>query len=58
MYEESKQEFRFQLAVCVSSQQGKRGKHDLLVLAYAACDQADHTPKEVEALCQKLSEAS
>jgi len=29
---------------------GNRGKHGLLVRAYVACDLADRTPKEVEAL--------
>src|SRR6056297_604946 len=55
MYEGSERELRFPLAVCVSYQQGNRGKHGLLVRAYAACDLADRTPKEVEALYQKRS---
>ncbi|MEF8826668.1 MAG: ISH3 family transposase, partial [Halapricum sp.] len=44
MYEGSQREFRFPLAVCVSYQQGNRGKHGLLVRAYVACDLADRTP--------------
>ena len=55
MYEGSERELRFLLAVCVSYQQGNRGKHGLLVRAYVACDLADRTPKEVEALYQKRS---
>jgi len=55
MYEGSERELRFPLAVCVSYQQGNRGKHGLLVRAYVACDLADRTPKEVEALYQKRS---
>lgn len=55
MYEGSERELRFALAVCVSYQQGNRGKHGLLVRAYTACDLADRTPKEVEALYQKRS---
>src|SRR6056297_1137583 len=55
MYEGSKRELRFPLAVCVSYQQGNRGKHGLLVRAYVACDLADRTPKEVETLYQKRS---
>jgi len=55
MYEGSEQERRFPLAVCVSYQQGNRGKHGLLVRAYVACDLTDRTPKEVEALYQKRS---
>ena len=55
MYEGSERELRFPLAVCVSYQQGKRGKNGLLVRAYAACDQADRTPKQVEALYRKRS---
>lgn len=39
--------------MCVSYQQGNRGKHGLLVRAYVACDLTDRTPKEVEALYQK-----
>jgi IS4 transposase len=41
--------------VCVSYQQGNRGKHGLLVRAYVACYLTDRTPKEVEALYQKRS---
>ncbi|MFC7200748.1 ISH3 family transposase [Halospeciosus flavus] len=55
MYEGSERELRFPLAVCVSYQQGNRGKHGLLVRAYVACDLTDRTPKEVEALYQKRS---
>jgi len=55
MYEGSERELRFPLAVCVSYQQGNRGKHGLLVRAYVACDLADRTPKEIEALYQKRS---
>ena len=55
MYEGSKRELRFPLAVCVSYQQGNRNKHGLLVRAYVACDLADRTPKEVEAFYQKRS---
>ena len=55
MYEASERELRFPLAVCVSYQQGNRGKHGLLVRAYVACDLSDRTPKEVEALYQKRS---
>ncbi|RQG95053.1 ISH3 family transposase [Natrarchaeobius oligotrophus] len=55
MYERSERELRFPLAVCVSYQQGNRGKHGLLVRAYVACDLTDRTPKEVEALYQKRS---
>ncbi|SEP28806.1 Transposase DDE domain-containing protein [Halogranum amylolyticum] len=55
MYEGSERELRFPLAVCVPYQQGNRGKHGLLVRAYVACDLADRTPKEVEALYQKRS---
>nr|WP_232833843.1 ISH3 family transposase [Saliphagus sp. LR7] len=55
MYEGSERELRFSLAVCVSYQQRNRGKHGLLVRAYVACDLADRTPKEVEALYQKRS---
>ncbi|MFC6764777.1 ISH3 family transposase [Natrinema soli] len=55
MYEGSKRELRFPLAVCVSYQQGNRGKHGLLVRAYVACDLTDRTPKDVEALYQKRS---
>ena len=55
MYEGSERELRFPLAVCVSYQQGNRGKHGLLVRAYTACDLTDRTPKEVEALYQKRS---
>ncbi|WP_435093379.1 ISH3 family transposase [Halorubrum sp. N11] len=55
MYQGSERELRFPLAVCVSYQQGNRGKHGLLVRAYVACDLTDRTPKEVEALYQKRS---
>src|SRR6056297_991262 len=55
MYKDSERELRFPLAVCVSYQQGNRGKHGLLVRAYVACDLADRTPKEVEVLYQKRS---
>ncbi|WP_373189910.1 ISH3 family transposase [Halolamina sp.] len=55
MYEGSERELRFPLAVCVSYQQGNRGKHGLLVRAYVACDLADRTPKEVETIYQKRS---
>jgi hypothetical protein len=55
MYEGSERELRFPLAVCVSYQQGNRGKHGLLVRAYVACDLTDRTPKEVESLSQKRS---
>ncbi|WP_222912727.1 ISH3 family transposase [Natrinema sp. SYSU A 869] len=55
MYEGSERELRFPLAVCVSYQQGNRGKHGLLVRAYVACDLTDRTPKDVEALYQKRS---
>ncbi|AUX09843.1 transposase [Halalkaliarchaeum desulfuricum] len=55
MYEGSERELRFPLAVCVSYQQGNRGKHGLLVRAYVACDLTDRTPKEVEALYQQRS---
>jgi hypothetical protein len=55
MYEGSERELRFPLAVCVSYQQGNRGKHGLLVRAYVACDLTDRTPKEVEALYQTRS---
>jgi IS4 transposase len=55
MYEGNERELRFPLAVCVSYQQGNRGKHGLLVRAYVACDLTDRTPKEVEALYQKRS---
>jgi len=55
MYEGSERELRFPLAVCVSYQQVDRGKHGLLVRAYVACDLADRTPKEVEALYRKRS---
>ena len=48
MYEGTAREVRFPLAVCVSYQKGKRGKTGLLVRAYAACEQADRTPKQVE----------
>lgn len=55
MYEGSERELRFPLAVCVSYQQGNRGKHGLLVRAYATSEQTDRTPKEVEALYHKRS---
>ncbi len=55
MYKGSERKLRFPLAVCVSYQQGNRGKHGLLVRAYTACDLADRTPKQVEALYQKRS---
>jgi len=55
IYEGSEREAQFPLAVCVSYQQGNRGKNGLLVRAYVACDLADRTPKEVEALYQKRS---
>jgi len=55
MYKGSERELRFPIAVCVSYQQGNRGKHGLLVRAYVACDLTDRTPKEVEALYQKRS---
>ena len=55
MYKGSERELRFPLAVCVSYQQGNRGKHGLLVRAYVACDLTDRTPKEVEAFYQKRS---
>lgn len=48
MYEGTAREVRFPLAICVSYQQGKRGKTGLLVRAYAACEQAARTPKQVE----------
>jgi len=48
MYEGTAREVRFPLAICVSYQQGKRGKQGLLVQAYAACEQAARTPKQVE----------
>ena len=51
----SERELCFPLAVCVSYQQGNRGKHGLLVRAYVACDLTDRTPKGVEALYQKRS---
>ena len=55
MYEGTAREVRFPLAVCVSYRQGKRGKKGLLVRAYAACDQTDRTPKQVE---QKYNQRS
>lgn len=55
MYKGTERELRFPLAVCVSYQQGKRGKHGLLVRAYAACDRSDRTPKEVERLYRNRS---
>jgi len=55
MYAGSEREVRFPLAVCVSYQQGKRGKHGLLVRAYAVCEQAARTPKEVERLYRNRS---
>ena len=55
MYEGSERELRFPLVVFVSYQQGNRGKHGLLVRAYVACNLADCTPKEVEALYRKRS---
>ena len=55
MYEGSKRELRFPLAVCVSYQQGNRNKHGLLVRAYVACDLADRTPTEVERRYRKRS---
>jgi len=55
MYKRSERELRFPLAVCVSYQQGNRGKHGLLVRAYVACDLTDRTPKEVEALYRRRS---
>ncbi|WP_212750773.1 hypothetical protein [Haloterrigena sp. H1] len=51
MYEGSERELRFPLAVCVSYQQGNRGKHGLLVRAYVACD------LEWSALCLNLQGA-
>jgi len=54
MYGGSERELRFPLAVCVSYQQGNRGKHGLLVRAYVVCDR-DGTPKEVEALYRQRS---
>jgi len=55
MYEGSERELRFPLAVCVSYRQGHRDKHGLVVRAYVACDLADRTPKEVEALYRNRS---
>jgi len=55
MYKRSEREAQFPLAVCVSYQQGNRGKHGLLVRGYVACDLTDRTPKEVEALYRKRS---
>ena len=48
MYEGTAREVRFPLAICVSYQNGKRGKNGLLVRAYAACEQDARTPKQVE----------
>jgi hypothetical protein len=55
MWEVSERELCFSPAVCVSYQQGNRGKHGLLVRAYVACDLTDRTLKEVEALYQNRS---
>ncbi len=55
MYEGSKRELRFSLAVCVSYQQGNHNRYSLLVRAYVACDLADRTAKEVEAFYWKRS---
>jgi hypothetical protein len=41
--------------VCVSYQQGNRGKHGLIVRAKVACDLPDRTAKEIEAHYQKRS---
>lgn len=48
MYEGTAREVRFPLAICVSYQNGKRGKNGLLVRAYTACEQDARTPKQVE----------
>jgi len=55
MYEGTAREVRFPLAICVSYQKGKRGKTGLLVRAYAACEQAARTPKQVEEVYKQRS---
>lgn len=49
-------EAQFPLTVCVFYQQGNRGKHDLLVMAYLTWDMADRMPKKVEASPEALSD--
>ena len=53
MYHESERELRFPLAVCVSYQNGKRGKHGETVTGYVTCDLDGRTPKQVESLYHK-----
>ena len=55
MFKGSEREAEFPLAVCVSYQQGKRGKQGLLVRAYAACNQPDRTSKQIETFYRKRS---
>lgn len=55
MHDGNERELRFPLAVCVYYRQGKRGNYGLLVRAYAAVDQPDHSPKQIEARYRKRS---
>ena len=55
MYKGKKRELQFPHAVCVSYQNGDRGKHGEVVRGYVACDLTDRTPKQVETLYHKRS---
>lgn len=48
MYEGTAREVWFPEGICVSYQKGNGARQDLLVRAYAVCEQAARTPKQVE----------
>ena len=55
MYKGRKRELTFPLAVCVSYQNGDRGKSGEVVRGYAACGLTDRRPKQIEQLYRKRS---
>ena len=55
MYKGRKRELTFPLAVCVSYQNGDRGKTGEVVRGYSACGLTDRRPKQVERLYRKRS---
>ncbi|WP_240145862.1 ISH3 family transposase, partial [Halococcus salsus] len=55
MYKGRKRELTFPLAVCISYQNGDRGKSGEVVRGYAACGLTDRRPKQIEQLYRKRS---
>lgn len=55
MYKSKERELEFPHAVCISYQNGDRGKNGEVVRGYVACDWSDRTPKQVETLYHNRS---